>query len=438
MPRSFGKASLWRPYRQALDDPLYRNAAYLILSTASMGVLGIGYWLIVARLFPAAQVGLATTTIAVLTLLANLSVLGLNSALVRYLPSSSARAATTNAALTVVGGSALVVSAGALYLLPRLAPALQFVASDPARALLFPGFAAAAGLGIVVDSVFVASRSAGYVLIKSTVFSLVKLALPFGLLALGAYGIFLSYALAAVASLLLALWLLAARLGQPLRPSWQVAGLVPVARYSLGNYAVGIFLLLPTWLLPVLIVDRLSPPDAAFFSVASTVANLLTIVPTAVGQALLAEGAHDPAALRHHSARSLRMVALLLGPAVAVVLGLGTPLLQLFGPDYARGSGTLLRLLAVASLFVAVSLLGISILNVRQRVRTNVLLAGLNAALVLGLSRWGMSAGLAGIGGAWLLGQGLSALAFAWAVWRALRPAGTASTPRPAAVPRRR
>ena len=45
-------------YNHFMNDSLYRNSIYLILSTAVMGGFGFIFWIIAARLFTLEQIGL--------------------------------------------------------------------------------------------------------------------------------------------------------------------------------------------------------------------------------------------------------------------------------------------------------------------------------------------------------------------------------------------
>src|SRR5205807_4983311 len=70
----------------------------------------------------------------------------------------------------------------------------------------------------------------------------------------------------------------------------------------------------------------------------------------AVCQALLAEGAHDPALLRSRTKVAVVLIGVILAAPLAAFIALGRPLLGLFGPAYAAGGAGVLVLLAVAAL----------------------------------------------------------------------------------------
>ena len=55
-----------------LSMPLYANACYLIADMATVSLLSVAFWTLVARLYTPTQVGLASATIAAVILLARL------------------------------------------------------------------------------------------------------------------------------------------------------------------------------------------------------------------------------------------------------------------------------------------------------------------------------------------------------------------------------
>jgi len=66
--------------------PLYRNGYALLVSSATTSALGLFYWILAARRYSADTVGLGSATLSAMMLLSGISQLGLNSALVRFVP----------------------------------------------------------------------------------------------------------------------------------------------------------------------------------------------------------------------------------------------------------------------------------------------------------------------------------------------------------------
>ncbi|HSX00796.1 MAG TPA: hypothetical protein VLF67_01020, partial [Candidatus Saccharimonas sp.] len=231
-------------------DSLFRNAVYLMGSTAIMSVLGFGFWLFVAHLYSPAQIGAASALISISLLISNLSFLGLNSGLVRFLPVSKTPGRDINAALITVMSAAVV--AATVYCLFGGSFDGQLAVFDHGRfpGALFVALMAAVSLNTLTDSVFIANRRAEYHTIVYTVFGLIKLVLPLFLIPLGSLGIFGAYIAAVVVSLVLSLYFMWRSCGYRLlsRPNWKFVA--DSRKYNTHNY-VGVLLAgLPSQLMP--------------------------------------------------------------------------------------------------------------------------------------------------------------------------------------------
>ncbi|MGO8882974.1 MAG: lipopolysaccharide biosynthesis protein, partial [Streptosporangiaceae bacterium] len=141
-------------------DHMLRDSLYLILSSGLQAALGFTFWIIAARLFSAADVGRAGSLIAATVLIAYVALLGLNSTLVRYLPTAPDRDALITAGFLLVAGCGAGIGLLYVVLTPVLAPRLAFVEHQPALAAGFVLLTAAAAINLLTDSVFIASRKA--------------------------------------------------------------------------------------------------------------------------------------------------------------------------------------------------------------------------------------------------------------------------------------
>jgi O-antigen/teichoic acid export membrane protein len=81
------------PGAERSQDKVLRNSFFLMVSTLLMAGLGFVFWVVVARLYSPAEVGLATSLIAASTLIAYVSQLGLNNTLVRFRAPGAAHSA---------------------------------------------------------------------------------------------------------------------------------------------------------------------------------------------------------------------------------------------------------------------------------------------------------------------------------------------------------
>src|SRR3990170_3194377 len=67
---------------------LYATALYLWVGAAGAALTGFAFWALVARLYDAHDVGLASAALSALALLSLISPLGLGMGLIRFLPES--------------------------------------------------------------------------------------------------------------------------------------------------------------------------------------------------------------------------------------------------------------------------------------------------------------------------------------------------------------
>jgi len=90
--------------RKHFQDPLYKNAYILMAREAATAVLGLVFWIVVARFYHPAEVGMAAALISAMGLLIVFSKLGLGFSLMRYLPKEEDKKSMINTCLTIFSG----------------------------------------------------------------------------------------------------------------------------------------------------------------------------------------------------------------------------------------------------------------------------------------------------------------------------------------------
>jgi O-antigen/teichoic acid export membrane protein len=401
-----------RVYNHFMGDSLYRNSIYLMASTLVLAVFGFLFWIINARLFKPDQIGLATTIISIATLLSTFSLLGLNAGIIRYLPGSDQKNHTLNTSFTLIIITTLIFSIGYLAGIQLFSSKLIFIRENPLYAGLFVLMMIFIALNTIMDSIFTAYRSTKYVLVKNVLLSLVKLALPFLLVAFGAYGIFMSFGMSMIAACIFAFVMLITKFQFSFRPTIHTDVVKKMIKFSSGNYITGLITALPMGILPVLITNKLGASTSAYFYMGMMIANLLYIIPMATAQSLFAEGSHVEENLYTSLKKAIVIIVALLIPAIIITALFGNYILRVFGEQYATEGFTFLKLIAVSGIFVALNQIGMIIFNIKHKVHFNVLFNVINTVLILVLSYLFISQQLVGIGFAWLLGQAITALLY--------------------------
>jgi O-antigen/teichoic acid export membrane protein len=403
-----------------LRTPMYRNGYALLLSGFTSAGLGMIYWLLAARSYPAATVGLSSAAIAAMMLLSGASQLSLNSALVRFVPLAG------RATGRLVGYSYLISAMAAAVIglifclgLDRLAPALRPFLVNPVRQRTFVLAIMIWCIFALQDSALTGLRQAMWVPLENTAVTVVKIVL---LLVFARYsrqyGIFASWMIPVAASILpLNLLIFRRLIPDHVQASKDLATrLVPrqIGKYILANYLGSLFFLASTTLLPIIVINLVGPKANAFFYMPWMIATALQLIAVNMTTSFTVEATRDQMKLSIYCYRVLMQSMRLLIPLVVIIL-LGAPLiLLLFGRDYANEGAMLLRLLALSAIPNVIVVLYVSLARVENRVRGIVMVQGALCVLVLSMSYVLLQTfGITGVGLAWLASQTVVAV-FLW------------------------
>jgi O-antigen/teichoic acid export membrane protein len=393
------------------SDHMVRNSLYLIISSGLQAALGFGFWIVAARLFTAADVGRASSLISATVVIAYLALLGLNSTLVRYLPTAKDRDALISSGLLLVAVGGAVI--GLIYVLatPVIAPRLDFIEHHVLLAAGFVVLTAAASVNLLTDSVFVASRRAGFcALTDGAIGGTSKIVSAVALAGAGAYGVFAASTGAFAASALVSIVLIVIALRW--RPTFTnpLATLMPLIRFSAANYVANILNLLPVLVVPLIVLDRLGARDAAYYFVAFQIATLLYSAAYAVGQAFLAEGSHAGADRRKLFKRSRRILVAVYLPAVIVVVLTARWVLLVFGTKYSQFGTWPLILLAVAAVPIAACNWSWTVLRLSGRLAAIMISSAIYTVAICALAWFLAPSGLTTLAAAWPIGALAAAL----------------------------
>ncbi|HUD11153.1 MAG TPA: phosphotransferase [Candidatus Saccharimonadia bacterium] len=401
-----GKLQLKKAVQSFQEDSLFRNAVFLMSSTAIMSVLGFGFWFFVAHLYAPSEIGIASALVSISLLTSNLSFFGLNAGLLRFLPNSKNPSGDINASLITVGTASMFAAAAYLFLIGgHLTGRLGIFSGSFLGELVFVLLMATVSLNTFTDSVFIANRRAELHTIVYAVFGLVKLILPLFLITLGSLGIFTAYVAAAFASLVLSLIFMRRYCGYRILSHPDFGFIARSRKYASNNYVAVLVGGLPSQIMPSLIIERLGEAHAAFFSMAWTMANLLYVIPSAITNSLLAESSHDISKQSRNVKHAVRILTITLVPAVLIAIVVAPYLLKLFGAQYSSGGTLIFQLLALSTFSLAANSIGNTIMNIEHRSGGIVLVQGTIAVFMIGLGWPLMKFGLAGVGVAMLLGN---------------------------------
>lgn len=384
-----------------LRRPLYRNSILLASSRFLAIAAGFAFWVVAARYYSVADVGVAAALISLLGLVMLFSRLGLDFSIIRFLPVENKRQ-VFGTVLTITTIASAVSAIICIPVFGLASPGLSALL-NPTYALLFLIFTLTNSVVAISGNAFIAMRQGGQYLFQNAVIvSRIPLLIP--LVFLGGYGIFSSVGLAYLIAAVLALIFIDKSIGVGFsidRPFIKKS-----FSFSLGSYASSILSNAPVLVMPILVLSLAGEAEAAKYYIAFAVGHLVLIIPDSFSTTLFVEGSHGESLRKTVKTTAIAIYSLLI-PAIAFIYLFGDMLLGFIGEEYKEAS-QLLTLIALSAMVYAVCSLFISIQNVRMRIASVVRLNVLRSSLLLASSCYFVIVhGIIGIGYAWLLTYGV-------------------------------
>jgi O-antigen/teichoic acid export membrane protein len=390
---------------------VYRDSFFLVAANIANAGFGLLFWTVAARLYQPSEVGFAAAIISAVGLLAMLAALGLDYAVIRFLPQSRDPQGIINVSLTVMSGGALILALVFLAGLGLWSPALLPVRGSTALAVSLAAAVILTAASGLLAATYLSRKRAWLVPAQALVFGSVKVVAAILLAAVGLHAVGLvgawAIGLLALAAAGLAFFLPQALDGQyRFRPTVIREVANDMAHFAFSNYVVTVLWTAPVLLLPILITNLLGPEANAYFYVASSVSSLLAMVPTAMSMSLFAHASRDATDLTQKSVEAAKVSLAVLAPAFAGILLLGDKVLLIFGRDYAQEGTRLLWVMAATTLPLTVNFLYFSVRRVQRRMAGVVAGAAWVLVVTLGLTTYLLPrVGLLGGGVAWLVAQ---------------------------------
>lgn len=388
------------------NDILFRNSIYLMLTTAVMGGLGFIFWLISTRIFTPEEIGLGSTMVSAMSLISLVSLFGLNSTLIRFLPTSKNRNGKINTAFTIVTITSILFSIIYVYFIPNLSPKLIELTNNKIYVLGFIAITVLSSINSLTDSVFIALRSAQFSLITNGfIVGLSKLVLPVLFSSLGAYGVFGSSGLAIGFGGISSVLILIYKFNYVPRFSLEKEVFKKIFEYSSVNYVGSILSLFPSLLIPIIIVNRLGAAESGYYFLCFMIINMLYAVSSSISQSLFAEGSYGEIRLSTLIKKSVKLLLFLLIPASIVLTFLGPYILSFFGEEYRIGGSKVIILLSIFSPIIAMYNIGNTLLKIRRQMYSIVIINIIYASTICGLTFLWVNKGLEWVAISWIIGN---------------------------------
>ena len=406
-------------------------SASLVSTYALTSVLGLAFWLLAARQFSVASVGVGGAAIAMMTLLGTLGTCGLGTLLIARLPNTEQgrRRVLTRTALAVAGGVAALLA----FVVPFVAihglgvTSLEPIAGGAGPATVFALGTALMAVGLVVDQAVLVLGSGSLQTERNAVASATKLGALLLLALAGQTGgltIFIAWSLGTLLSLPLVAW--RTRGGRALALPGRLldhTSLRGLGRLALSHHALNTTLQAALQVLPLMVLAALSPESNGIFTTALQVTGAVFALPYAITIGLFAAARGDVSAVLH---RMRFTVPVSLGVSVLanlVLFPLAPYVLSVFGDRYSADGVEVLRILALAGIPFVVKDHFVALRRVQNRTGQATLVLLAMTFVELGAAYAGVLAGgLVGLVAAWVVVLFLEAAVLSGPLLRAARP----------------
>lgn len=387
-------------FQKYYSEPLYLNSIAIMLNTISVSFFGLLFWIIAARTMSATDIGYGTAIISAGSLISTLSMFGLDSGLIRYLPTSKNRNELYSSSIIITFIASGIITILFLLGLKIFSPSLLFLRNGIFPIILIL-FISSLSLNVILYMMLIALRKGVLSFFYNIILGFrVPMLFIFGFL--GLLGILYAFELAYILAFIFSIYIIY-RLGVKFQFKLDIKSLKEPFVYSLGNYTASIFSTAAITIIPILIVNLLGAADCAYFYMAYSVASILFGIPSAISTSLFVEGSHE-FPLKENVLKSLKFIIILLIPAILIVFLFGDKILLLFSKEFSEQSFDLLKLLVLSSLFSTIISVYTTIKRIHKDIKTINLINIISAVILILLGYiLIIKYGLIGIGYAWLL-----------------------------------
>jgi O-antigen/teichoic acid export membrane protein len=387
------------------------NAVALMSATAITGVVGLAFWAVAARL-PPAEVGRASAVLSTATMLSQLSSSNVGVLFGRVLAAAGVKSRSlVLSGYGIAVALSLVLGAAFVLVIPNQ------LLTGTAERVTFPLIVALFSLFSLQDWVLTGIRKSVWVPVEQLFFAVGKLGLLLLCLVWALQnGIVLSWILPCLLAVLVVNAVLLGRtLPRRKAPAIGATDMPDrrgLARIFVAEYATGAVMYVVPLALPLLVVAVLGTEANAYYALPWLISESLGLLIWNISSSYLVEAAHDSKRIAALMARTIRLIALVAVPGVAVAVLAAPWILSILGPEYAAQGSTVLRLMALAIPFSTVSTLYVAICRLRLQMARVVVIEAAIALLVIGLAiALIRPLGIAGVGLGYLIAEFIVAAA---------------------------
>jgi O-antigen/teichoic acid export membrane protein len=363
-------------------------------------------------MFSSSVVGRDGALVSSMLVVSAICQLNFSSAILRFLPIiklSPSRVVLSTYALTTV--ASLAGATAFVLIAPQVSGSYRFLAHDTQLAVVYVFAVAAWGIFALQDSVLTALRRAPWVPLENGVFGVLKIAALPALLALNSqHAVFVGWVVPMVLLVIPVNWVIFRRM-IPSRSQAQDE-LSPIERFGrrrlatfmLNDYVGTIFIQAGSTLLPVLVVGLIGTSSGAYFYIPFTIVGAFDLLFVNIAASMTVEASRSHENAHSIVAATVRKFTPLLGAGVIVLLAAASLVLLPYGHAYVHQGSSLLRLLALASVFRAVVSVYVAVCRIEGRAGRGMAVQGLLVVMTIGLTfAFARRSNVSEVGYAWLI-----------------------------------
>jgi O-antigen/teichoic acid export membrane protein len=376
LPRNFAEI------KRHLNDPLYKNSFFILLTMVISAVIGFLFWIIAAKYYSQVDVGLNTALISAMSLISLLSYMGLDQSIIRFFPNGNKLKILTTS-IIVITISTIIFGIIFIVGINIWSPQLDLIQN---YLLIFFVSLIAFSLTQPTAQAFIALRRSKYYFYQNLFLGLrlILILLPF----LGKLGIFLSFSISSIIAVIFSFFFIYTfklgeiKLKELFSIDWDY--IKDSFRFSTGNYFFVILFTAPGYILPIIVLNTLGSEQTAYYYIAYTIGSILFMISAAFATSLFVEGSHGES-LRKSTLKSSLAIFIVLTPIAIMLYLFGGLILGLIGANYVYGTN-LLKTIVLSSFFYAICMIFISIRRIQKNMWDLILISFIIFLLLIGLS----------------------------------------------------
>jgi O-antigen/teichoic acid export membrane protein len=347
------------------ENKVILNALFLYASPVIMGLLSFIFWLIVSRFINAEDVGIITTLINIAAVITILSLMGINSVIIRILPNIKNKEAFVGTSILVVVVTSIIISSVAYGFVRSSSLSVNII-----MYVTMAMIATVSSINTIVDSYFTGNSTPKYSLIKNITFSIVKLVL-LAILYVWAtrYSVLCVLLVSILIGFLTSLYYLKKVGIKKLIISTEVLSIFKNNwLFALSNYIAHSLHHGCVLLMPVVVTMLVGGEFGAYFYIAWMFVMQLYFASDSISMSLFAEGSDDIENFRKQMTKCFKLITIINIVGIIVLVGVGKYILWIFGEAYSVQGYHTLIILTVASLPFSIIVMYKAILRVNKNV----------------------------------------------------------------------